>query len=90
MVEKSVNSSTSSCCLQAKVQVTSVYTEESNDRARSTRAISSWSFVVLALLHWLTADVWVCIMYGYLVLVTFGSGFLPQPHVEKLREQMYT
>ena len=41
-------------------------------------------FVVLALLHWLTTDFWV--MYGHLLLVIFGFGFLP--HVERLTENI--
>ena len=41
-------------------------------------------FVVLALLHWLTTDFWV--LYGHLLLVIFGFGFLP--HAERLTENI--
>ena len=51
-----------------------VYIEGCNYRACSACSISSLSFVVVALLHWLNAGIWV--MYGHVLLVSFGSGFL--------------
>ena len=50
------------------------YIEGCNYRACSACSISSLSFVVLALLYWFNADIWV--MCGHVLLVSFGSGFL--------------